>query len=447
MTANLPITPLAGWIAAKLGAVGRQVSPSQLAAYQLHCLRKTVARVQTYSPFYRQQLAGFHPDDLTSLTAVSQLPFTTAADLAAHNLKLICGSQSQINRVVTLNTSGTTGNPKRLYFSRSDQQLTVDFFACGMSTLVEPGDKTLILLPGERPGSVGDLLRQGLLAIGVEPIPYGLAGDTATAVEKLCTEQATSLVGVPVQVLAMAKYWEKFRPGGWAPRCALLSTDYVSKAVVSELNRIWNCEIYDHYGMTEMGLGGGLECRAHDGYHLRENDLYFEIIDPESGQVLPDGEYGEVVFTTLTREGMPLIRYRTGDLSRFHTNPCACGSCLRRLEKVRSRLTGQLPLMPHQTLSMADLDEALLPLPGVVNFTASLSAGSLPCLQTVVEILPPASLETAGIVQAVTQIPAVQAAVHAGLLTVEAKISLNPTLFPGKRSIYGEMKEAADHVN
>ena len=94
--------------------------------------------------------------------------------------------------------------------------------------------------------------------------------------------------------------------------------------------------------MTEMGLGGGVECQARRGYHLREADLYFEIVHPQTGEPVTEGETGEIVFTTLTRQGMPLIRYRTGDLSRFIPGQCPCGTTLRTLEKVTRRLSGKV---------------------------------------------------------------------------------------------------------
>jgi phenylacetate-coenzyme A ligase PaaK-like adenylate-forming protein len=124
--------------------------------------------------------------------------------------------------------------------------------------------------------------------------------------------------------------------------------------------------------MTEMGLGGGVECQARRGYHLREADLYLEVVDPTDGRTVPEGEYGEVVFTTLTRRGMPLIRYRTGDISRFIPGDCPCGTVLRTLETVRSRVGNKVDLGDGHCLTMADLDEALFTIDGVWNFTASL---------------------------------------------------------------------------
>jgi phenylacetate-coenzyme A ligase PaaK-like adenylate-forming protein len=127
--------------------------------------------------------------------------------------------------------------------------------------------------------------------------------------------------------------------------------------------------------MTEMGLGGGVECEALDGYHLREGDLYFEVVDHETGEACPDGAVGEVVFTTLTRRGMPLIRYRTGDIARIIPQPCPCGSSLRRMERVRGRWDGAVRLGPECTLTLSDMDEALFRLTGLLDYRVTVSKG------------------------------------------------------------------------
>jgi phenylacetate-coenzyme A ligase PaaK-like adenylate-forming protein len=152
-----------------------------------------------------------------------------------------------------------------------------------------------------------------------------------------------------------------------------LSADYVSQAIVREIESAWHCPVFNHYGMTETGLGGVVDCGARSGGHIREADLYVEIIDPATGHTVPDGERGEIVVTTLTRVGMPLIRYRTGDLSRIIPEPCRCGTVLKRLEWVKGRLAGQVRLGGNCLLSMADLDEALFPLPGLLNFQAAVT--------------------------------------------------------------------------
>ncbi len=368
------LTPLEPWIARKIGVdAGASLTRERLEAYQLARLRETLRWAREQSPFYRAHLAGA-PRDLDRLEDLVYFPFTNAADLRENGLRFLCVSQGDIQRVVTLDTSGTTGNPKRLYFTAADQELTVDFFHVGMSTLTDPGDRVLILLPGERPGSVGDLLATALGRLGAEGIKHGPVHDVVQTLDLLTERSVTGLVGVPVQVLALVRYGEAV--GAVPPpalRRMLLTTDHVSNSLVRTVERAWGCEVYNHYGMTEMGLGGGVECLARRGYHLREADLYIEIIDPATGDPVPEGGRGEVVFTTLTRKGMPLIRYRTGDVSRFIPGGCRCGTVLRTLERVRERIQGRIEIGAARRLTMADLDEALFPIAGMLNFSATLT--------------------------------------------------------------------------
>ncbi len=379
------LTPLEPWISDK-------IDHADLEEYQLQKLRDTLQLAREKSRFYRHRLADV-PIDLAGLDDLTRLPFTTADDLRADPLSFVCVSQDDIQRVVTLDdadfplatlsTSGTTGQPKRLYFTREDQELTIDFFHSGMSTFTAPGDRVLILLLGETPGSVGDLLAIALTRLGAIPIKHGPVRDPAVTLDVMRREKITVLVGVPTHVLSLARY-----PN--APplslKSILLTTDHVSQAIKHVVEKRFACRVYNHYGMTEMGLGGGVECEAQQGYHLREADLLFEIIDPNTGAVQPDGEYGEVVFTTLTRRGMPLIRYRTGDMSRFISEPCPCGTHLKMLERITHRWSGRIPVGAGY-LTIADLDEALFAVDGVLNFTAALTReNSHDCLQLDVKI-------------------------------------------------------------
>ncbi|MEW5954763.1 MAG: DVU_1553 family AMP-dependent CoA ligase [Bacillota bacterium] len=367
----MEVTPLQKWIAGKLGVTGSSLTRETINNYQLKKLRETIALASGRSVFYRKALA--FQGNINSLEEIKHLPFTTAEDLGQNPLHFLCVSQDEINRVVTLQSSGTTGEPKRLYFTKEDQELTIDFFHIGMSNLTQPGDKVLILLPGQLPGSVGDLLRQGLVRLGVQGVPHGLVTDPAHTRQIITEQEIDALVGIPTQVLSLARCREQ--DGRTIPislKSVLLSTDYVPRSIIRELHNSWGCQVFNHYGMTEMGLGGGVECQALAGYHLREADLYFEIINPVTGQPAPEGEEGEVVFTTLARRGMPLIRYRTGDRARFIPEPCPCGTILKRMAPVTGRIKG-ICQVAGGLLTMRDLDEALFPVAGLLNFEASLS--------------------------------------------------------------------------
>ncbi len=363
-------TPLDDWIAGKIGVPPGALSREAIGGYQLSRLRETVALAKERSAFYRSRLAGVDPAGIVSCDRFSRLPFTLPEDIAADPYGLVCTSQGEIERIVTLQSSGTTGQPKRVFFTREDQELTVDFFDYGMRNLVGPGDRVQILLPWELPGSVGDLLRMALHRMGAHPIPHGPVQDAAGAIRVAAEQRANAVVGIPTHVLGLSRH-----PAGRALaggiKSVLLTTDHVPASICRAIEGAWGCRVFNHYGMTEMGLGGGVQCEALAGYHLREADLYFEIVDPEGGQPLPEGEMGEVVFTTLTRKGMPLVRYRTGDLSRFVPGACPCGSVLRQMEVIRGRISGRQRLA-GEPLSMAELDEVVFQVEGVLDYRCDL---------------------------------------------------------------------------
>jgi phenylacetate-CoA ligase len=364
----MTLTPLEPWIAQKIGQEGRPLELEALRAYQLAKLNETLGRIQTRSRFYGR-LLGSNGLRLSSLADLGSLPTTSAEDLRSAPLDFLCAAQDEVERIVTLPTSGTTGASKRVFFTAKDQELTTDFFHRGMSTMVGPGDRVLILLPGSLPGSVGALLREGLARMDVEGIPHGPVSDAGHALDVIDKEGVTALVGVPIQVLALVKRAQADRrPASATLKTVLLTTDRMPRAIAQMIQRAWGCDVYDHYGATEMGLGGGVDCRERTGYHLREADLLFEIVHPATGQPVPDGESGEVVFSTLTREAMPLLRYRTGDISRFMREPCPCGTVLKRMAHVDERVDSRVTLPGGSTLSQGDFDEVLLPIDGLTDF-------------------------------------------------------------------------------
>ncbi len=368
MIGNQPgISPLDPWIAGKIGYPGDPFTLENLRSYQLKQINSIIAYAKARSKFYSQTLSGL-PDRISSFEDFANFPFTSDSDLKIDPTQLICVPQGDIARVVTFNTSGTTGESKRCFFTPEDLELTVDFFGVGMSTMVRAGDRVLILLPDKTPDSVGDLLYRGLERIGVKPFKHGPVREPEETLRCMCENRINCLVGVPTQVLALVRFQQN-RKSDFQVRMKsiLLSTDYVPQAIASVIESAWDCSVFNHYGMTEMGLGGGVFCEGQYGYHLREADMYFEIVYPNSGELLPDGETGEVVFTTFTRQGMPLIRYRTGDFSRFLPGNCPCGTELRSLEKINGRIDGSFNI-GSRTYQIADLDEVLFPIPGLINY-------------------------------------------------------------------------------
>ena len=203
----MKLTPLEPWISQKINSPQAELRRSDLEAYQLDRLRQVLQLVRSKSTFYRKHLANA-PERIEQLSDLDQFPFTSAEDLRREGLQFLTVSQSEIERVVTLDTSGTTGSPKRLYFTREDQELTIDFFRQGMSTFTGAGDRVMILLPYRTPGSVGDLLAKGLYRLGATPILFGPVQNPRDALAMMLAEKADVLVGVPTHVLAMAVFWQ-----------------------------------------------------------------------------------------------------------------------------------------------------------------------------------------------------------------------------------------------
>ncbi|MCL1895860.1 MAG: AMP-binding protein, partial [Clostridiales bacterium] len=279
---------------------------------------------------------------LASFDDFRSLPFTTPDELAEHGTRMVCVPASEISRIVTLQqTSGTTGTPKRVFFTEADQELMVDYIHHGLPVMTGPDDAFLVLMPCERPGSVGDLVAIGVERIGSRAIRVGPIPPDGSRDEEILALMRREGVSSGLATATTAARLAAKSAGDEAitnnMRTILLSAQHISDANKTIIEKSWGCKVYEHYGMTEMGLGGAMACETRAGYHPREADLLFEVIDPATGEVLPEGEYGEIVFTTLTRQAMPLIRYRTGDFSRWLTEPCPCGSTLKRLDKVGDR--------------------------------------------------------------------------------------------------------------
>lgn len=314
------------WIESKLKA---EFTRASLEAYQLKMLNRTLSLARG-SKYYSQKLPA---GELGSLREIETLPFTTPEELYAAPYDFVCVSPREVERIVSAETSGSSGQTKRVFFTAGDLELCADFFHYGMRLLTDDSDRVGILFPAAAPGSVGEILSRALNRDGVENENlFALIGDFEGLSQKIRDSGITVLAGFPEPIAELARFAPRLKI-----RAVLLSADYVSQSSRESIKSAWGAEVFEHYGMTEMGLGCAVSCAYQRGGHIRENDLLIEIIDPESGRVLPAGERGEIVFTTLTRRAMPLIRYRTGDISRIVPGECPCGTRLLTLGRVEDR--------------------------------------------------------------------------------------------------------------
>ncbi len=411
---------LDSWMAARMG-LAAPLTREAIAAWRLARLNETIAYARAASPFYRAR-RDWTDGSLARIEDVARLPFTTAADLNANDPPLLALSQSAVARVVTLETSGTSGRPKRLQFTPDDLESTVDFFHPGMALFARPGDRAAIAFPGRHPGGVAAGLAVALRRLGAIPVAAPSPLDPVALAAWLREERPDVVAGPPVPLLAAARVAAN---DGGAPiraRAVLLSSDHVAESLARSLAAAWGADVFRHWGMTETGYGGAVDCACHCGCHLREDELLVEVVDPETGAPVPAGAVGEVVVSTLRRRSAPLLRYRTGDLARLVEAPCSCGSALRRLDGFAGRLGAGAPLPSGGELTLPRLDEALFGLEAVSDFAAVVDT-SAPATLTL-SIAAPAPLRAAATLEAVrarlAADPVVGAALRADALSVEA---------------------------
>ena len=334
-----------------------RVDRETIEAIQLKKLNRLLAREKARGGYYRDL-----PERLFSLAELPSLPFTTDEQLAANAPGLLLRSQSEISRVLSDATSGTTGAAKRVFYTEGDCERTVELFMAGLGELIFPGSVTMILFPFTGPFGLGELIAEAVSRLGARPLKLGASGSYGEWSEILEKERPDSFVGMPVQLLRLLRVC-----GRGSLRRALVSGDLCPAAVIEGCESILGSRLFPHYGSREMALGGAITCPAHAGMHLRENHVIAEIVDGD-GKPLPAGEYGELVITTIGMEAMPLIRYRTGDYTRILPGKCPCGSEALRLDTVERRDGGE---------EMAALDETLFRLPFVADYRAERKNGKL----------------------------------------------------------------------
>ncbi len=312
----------------------------ELAEIQLSGLKWTVNHAYNGSPVYRRKLdeVGVRPDDITSLDDLKRLPFTAAKDLAEdYPFPLLCAPMSEVVRIHA--SSGTTGKRKVLCYSQKDIDDWSDFFArCFEMAELTSEDRVQICV-GYGVWTAGIGFQLGCEKFGAMAVPAG-PGNLEMQMEFLMDFQSTVMCCTASMGLLLAEEVER---RGLRDKINLRKMIYGSERSSDSMReRIKTLlglqDMYDIPGMTELyGPGTGLECRAHDGMHYWADYYILEIVDPETLEPVAPGEVGEMVVTTLRKEAVPLIRYRTRDLTALKPGPCPCGSPLPRHDRILGR--------------------------------------------------------------------------------------------------------------
>lgn len=361
-------TPVDELVAERMGITLPELTQEKIESHQLEAFRNVLRYVKTYSNYYREALSEIDPDEIRTWDDLKKIPYTQESDLAGNEWRFQCVKESVVSRIVTIPTTGTRGKRKRLSFTKADQQKSIEFIHRGYLTMgCKAGDRMLIFMSGNTPGSIGDLVKQAVEPVGMEVRVFGEVTDIRTAYEALMEYRPAIVEAIPWHAAALARYGQKFgNPEKEFIHSVNLSADVVPDMVTNRLKRLWGCTVHRHYGSTEMCIFGGVECIHQNGYHLRPSDILYEIPEPDENGM------GEIVLTTFAHEAMPLIRYRTGDIGRMTDAVCGCGMPIRRLEKVWGRKSSILHVK-DASFFLSELADALYTEDEVVDFGVSIS--------------------------------------------------------------------------
>ncbi len=333
---------------------------------QFSLLTKLLKNVAQNSPFYRQKFSslGICPEDIRSESDFEKLPFTTKEELRdAYPLGLQAVPDEKVVRIHS--SSGTTGKPVIIPYTAGDVEIWAEMMCrCFKMAGVTPLDRVQIT-PGYGLWTAGIGFQAGVEKLGAMAVPMG-PGNTDKQIQMMIDLKSTVLVATSSYALLLAEEVQKR---------GILSQIHLKKGIFGSerwgekmRKRIQDglgIEVFDIYGLTEIyGPGIALDCHCHSGMHYWDDVLYFEIIDPCTGKRLSDGEYGELVITTLVKEGAPLIRYRTRDLTRIIPGNCSCGSPFPRIDRIVGR-TDDMIKIKGVNIYPGQVDELLTEINGI----------------------------------------------------------------------------------
>jgi len=343
------------------------IAPDELRQLQLERLRWTVAQAAR-SPHYARLFAArnLSPDSLRAREDLRAFPLTSKQDLRdGYPFGLLAAPKRKVVRLH--HSSGTTGMATAVFHTAGDVERWADLIArCLYMASLRPGDVFQNMMTyGLFTGGLG--LHYGAERLGALVIPMG-AGNSRRQVEFMRIFETTAIHIIPSYAMALLSTFEEM---GVDPkrdlklRFAVGGAEPYTEGARRRLQEAWGIPLYNCYGLSEMcGPGVAFECPAQQGLHLWEDAYLGEIVDPESGEPVEEGEEGELVLTSLTREAMPLLRYRTRDLTSFLPGPCPCGRTHRRLSRIGGR-TDDMFIVRGVNIFPMQIERVLMSIPEV----------------------------------------------------------------------------------
>lgn len=339
----------------------------ELEKLQLRRLKDTVNRVYTHVPPYKAKMdeAGVKPQDINSLADLKYLPFLTKKDFRAnYPFGLLAVPMRDVVRIHS--SSGTTGKPTVAAYTRNDIETWAELIARCLTTSGADRDSVIQITWGYGLFTGGLGAHYGAEKIGAAVLPAS-GGNTKRQVSLMHDYGVTMLGCTPSYALVI---YEEFCKMGldrseFKLKSGMFGAEPWSENMRKEIESKWEIDAHDVYGMTElMGPGVAIDCSYKNGLHVAEDHFIAEIIDPDTGEVLPEGSHGELVITSLTKEALPVIRYRTRDLTCINRETCECGRTHARIQKILGRSDDML-IIRGVNVFPSMIESILLQIPGI----------------------------------------------------------------------------------
>ncbi|MBC3901362.1 phenylacetate--CoA ligase family protein [Acetobacterium malicum] len=352
----------------KIWSDKEKMSRDEIRKLQFKRLKKTLHHVYENVPYYHEKFkaAGVKPVDIRTLEDLRLLPLTTKEDLRKnYPFGLFAVPKNKIVRYHA--SSGTTGKPTVVGYTKNDMKVWREVIAriVTMGGVTNEDTAQITFGFGLFTGAFG--LQQGLEKVGAGVIPMS-AGNTQKQIMIMQDFQSTVLIGTPSYALHLAEAAQEM---GIDPKeelflkYGLFGGEGSTEEMRAKLNEAWGIVATENYGMSELiGPGVSGECLAFKGMHINEDHFIAEIIDPNTLEVLPEGSVGELVITPITKEGLPLIRYRTKDITRLDTTPCDCGRTSVRMAKITGR-TDDMLIIGGVNVFPSQIEGVLLGIKGI----------------------------------------------------------------------------------
>lgn len=342
--------------------------------YEWLRLKHALLYVYEKSPFYhtRFQQHRVKPRDVNSYADLTKLPLTTPADLQTNPRSFFCVPDERFIKVFT--TSGTTGTPKKAYFTQHDIDAIIHSSITGMRLIYHVTPRDIVRMTFEE-GYGTEIwgnrycLEHTFGQLGALTIVTGRL-KIEDELKILLDYKPTIFMDVSSRINYLTTELKKLHDlDTLGITRILLGAEPTPNTMRKKIEQAWNTDVFMGYGTTEIGMNMAAECEEKHGMHLTETNFLTEIIDPETGEHLEDGEIGELVFTTLNREGMPLIRYRSHDLGRIIPERCSCGLPLKKIE-IKGRTDDMLPIGAGDNLFTRMFDDIVFNQPTAIEYQA-----------------------------------------------------------------------------